>query len=41
MRRVLDEILLGKLKALRHAPSALIHRSTLLTMTLGAIHDGL
>ncbi len=38
VRRVLDEVLLCELKALGLASSALIHRPTLLAMTLGAIH---
>jgi hypothetical protein len=41
VRRVLDEILLCQLKALGLASSGLIDDSALLTMTLGAIHDGL
>ncbi|MHB8693978.1 MAG: hypothetical protein ACYDHH_22290 [Solirubrobacteraceae bacterium] len=40
MRRVLDEILLCELEAFGLASSALIHRLALLTVTLGAIHDG-
>jgi hypothetical protein len=39
VRCVLDEILLRELKALGHASSAFIHRSTLLATARRAIHD--
>ncbi|MGO9752779.1 MAG: hypothetical protein ACLP22_14985 [Solirubrobacteraceae bacterium] len=41
MRRVLDKIPLGQLKALRLAASGFIHRPTLLATAFLAIHDGL
>jgi hypothetical protein len=36
---MLDEILFRELEALRHAAPGFLHRSALLAMALGTIHD--
>ncbi len=41
VRRMLDQILFRQLEALGLASSGLLHRSALLTVTRGAIHDRL